>query len=147
MKNFIIKTVLIVVTFVSLNAGVFVTPAFASAGASQQTACNTLKSINPNEGCGSGKVSGATGLDNVIRAVVNLLSVVVGIVSVIMIIIGGIKFVTSGGDSNAVASAKSTVIYALVGLLIVALAQTIVHVVLNVSTGTVETPPPLPKHK
>ena len=140
MKKYLNRTIIIIITLIGLNATVFVAPAFAL-GASQQVACSTLNSINSSESCDS------TGLSSVIASIVNLLSVIVGIVSVIMLIVGGIKFVTSGGDSNAVASAKSTVIYALVGLLIVALAQTIVHVVLNVSTGTVETPLPPPKHK
>lgn len=139
MKKYINRTIILIMTIISLNATIFVAPAFA-AGASQQVACNTLSSINGSEGCGS------TGLNNVIRAIVNILSFVVGIVSVIMIIIGGIKFVTSGGDSNAVSSAKSTIIYALIGLVIVVLAQTIVHIVLNAAHGTVPIGVPV-KHK
>jgi hypothetical protein len=56
---------------------------------------------------------------------------IVGIMSVIMLIISGIRFVTAGGDSNHVASAKNTLIYALVGLVIVAFAQIIVKLVLT----------------
>jgi hypothetical protein len=134
MKKYIIKITYVLAILIGLNTTIFIAPAFAT-GASQKVACNTLNSINPSEGCGS------TGLDGVITAIVNLLSVIVGIVSVVMLVVGGLKFITSGGDANAVSSAKSTVIYALVGLLIVALAQTIVHVVLNASTGTVDTPP------
>lgn len=70
-------------------------------------------------------------LNNLIAAIVNIISVIVGIIAVVMIIIGGAKFITSGGDSGKVSSAKSTVIYALVGLVIVALAQFIVRFVLS----------------
>ncbi len=62
---------------------------------------------------------------------VNLFSIVVGAVAIIMIIVGGFRYITSGGDSNRVGGAKNTLIYAIVGLIIVALAQIIVHFVLN----------------
>lgn len=66
-----------------------------------------------------------------IKTAVNVLSFLAGAIAVIMIIISGIKFVTSGGDSAAVSSAKNTLIYAIIGLAVVALAQVIVHFVLN----------------
>jgi len=70
-------------------------------------------------------------ISKVISTIVSLLSVVVGVAAVIMIIVSGFKYITSGGDSNKVASAKTSLIYAIVGLVIVALAQFIVHFVLN----------------
>ncbi len=48
-----------------------------------------------------------------------------------MIIIGGFKYVTSTGDSASISSAKNTILYALVGLAVVSLAQVLVHFVLN----------------
>ena len=53
----------------------------------------------------------------------------VGAVSVIMIIIGGFKYVTSNGDASSTKSAKDTVMYALIGLLLVGFAQTLVRFV------------------
>lgn len=70
-------------------------------------------------------------VQNTIRTVINILSFVVGVVAVIMVIVGGFKYITSGGDSNSVNSAKNTILYALVGLIIVALSQVIVRFVLN----------------
>ncbi|MDB5168780.1 MAG: hypothetical protein JWO41_136 [Candidatus Saccharibacteria bacterium] len=75
-------------------------------------------------------------LKSVASTIVNLLSVVVGIVSVIMIIYGGFKYITSGGDSGNVSGAKNTLVYAIVGLIIVALAQFIVHYVLSTAAST-----------
>ncbi|HEY1064366.1 MAG TPA: pilin [Candidatus Saccharimonadales bacterium] len=63
--------------------------------------------------------------------IVNILSIVVGIVAVIMIIVSGLKYVTASGDTSKVASAKSTLVYAVVGIVIAALAQFIVHFVLE----------------
>ena len=55
----------------------------------------------------------------------------VGIVAVVMIIIGGLRYITSGGNDTNVASAKNTLLYAIIGLIIVSLAQLIVRFVLN----------------
>jgi uncharacterized membrane protein YuzA (DUF378 family) len=65
--------------------------------------------------------SGA-GVNSVIKAVVNILSTVVGIAAVIMVILAGFKYVTSAGDSGKVSSAKNTLVYALVGLAVAAVA-------------------------
>ncbi|MBA3758548.1 hypothetical protein H0X10_02860 [Candidatus Saccharibacteria bacterium] len=72
-----------------------------------------------------------TAVNKTIRLVVNTLSLIVGVVAVIMIIIGGLKYITSSGDSNNVSSAKNTILYAVIGLVIVALAQVIVRFVLD----------------
>ena len=79
--------------------------------------------------------SAARGLDQIITNVVNIFSVVVGVVAVIMIIYGGFRYITSGGDSGNVTNAKNTILYALVGLVIVALSQFIVKFVLSKATG------------
>lgn len=71
-----------------------------------------------------------TNLTDVIKLVVNVISIIVGVVAVIMIIWGGMKYITSGGESGKITSAKNTIIYALIGLVIVALAQFIVKFVL-----------------
>lgn len=70
-------------------------------------------------------------INDTIKLIVNFLSFIVGVVAVIMIIIAGLKYITSGGDSNNVASAKNTILYAVIGLVIVALAQVIVRFVLQ----------------
>ena len=58
-----------------------------------------------------------------------------GAVSVLMIIIGGFRYVISGGDSNGIQGAKNTIIYALVGLVIVLFSQIIVRFVLKATTA------------
>jgi len=75
------------------------------------------------------------GINGLLKRVVNVISAIVGVVAVIMIVFGGFKYITSGGDSNNVSGAKNTIIYAIIGLVIVALAQLIVHFVLNQTNG------------
>lgn len=73
-------------------------------------------------------------VNNIVNTIINVFSLIVGIVSVIMIIIGGFQYITSGGDSGKVGNAKNTILYAIVGLVIVALAQVIVRFVLDQTT-------------
>lgn len=75
--------------------------------------------------------TGNTDITNVIKLIVNIFSIVVGFLAVIMIIWGGLRYITSGGDSGKITTAKNTIIYALIGLVIVALAQFIVRFVLS----------------
>jgi hypothetical protein len=72
-----------------------------------------------------------TRVNEIIKLVINIFSLIVGVIAVIMIIIGGLKYITSGGDSGNVSGAKNTIIYAVVGLVVVALAQFIVRFVLE----------------
>ena len=74
---------------------------------------------------------GNSSLSTVIKNVINIFSIVVGAISVIMIIIGGFRYVVSNGDSNGVSGAKNTILYAIVGLIIVLFAQVIVRFVLT----------------
>lgn len=74
---------------------------------------------------------GSDRINTIVKTIVNIFSAIVGIVSVIMIIFGGFKYITSGGDSGNVSAAKNTIIYAVIGLVVVALAQFIVQFVLN----------------
>ncbi len=79
----------------------------------------------------------ATSVPKLAKEIVNILSIIVGIVSVVMIIYGGFRYITSAGDAGRVAAAKSTLIYAVVGLIIAALAQFLVHYVLNKAVNSV----------
>lgn len=87
---------------------------------------------NPN--CGGGNEA-TQKVNNLIHTVINLLSLVVGIVAVIMIIVGGLRYITSGGSDTGVTGAKNTILYAVIGLIIVALAQLLVRFVLNKVTS------------
>lgn len=70
-------------------------------------------------------------VNGLLITIINVFSLIVGIIAVIMIIIGGIRFILSGGDSANVTAARNTILYAIVGLIVVALSQVIVHFVLQ----------------
>lgn len=82
----------------------------------------------------SGAQNGTSRVNEIIAQVINIMSVIVGAIAVVMIIIGGFRYVTSGGDSAKITSAKNTILYALIGLIIVALSQIVVKFVLTKAT-------------
>ncbi|MEK7561345.1 MAG: pilin [Patescibacteria group bacterium] len=77
----------------------------------------------------------------ILANIINIFSLIVGVVAVIMIIFGGFKYITSAGNQESVKTAKQTLIYALIGLIIVALAQIIVKFVLNTATNYTSSSP------
>src|SRR5689334_12571760 len=81
--------------------------------------------------CATDTSGGTAKIQNIVTTVINIFSVIVGIVAVIMIIFGGFKYITSGGDSSNITGAKNTIVYAVIGLVVVALAQFFVQFVLN----------------
>lgn len=80
---------------------------------------------------------GSGGVTHLLQSIVNILSMIVGVIVVISIISGAFKYITSGGESSKVANAKSTITYALVGLVIIALAQFIIRFVVTTATQAV----------
>lgn len=71
------------------------------------------------------------GSGGVVQSAVNILLWVVGILAVVMIIWSGLRYIWSNGDSSKIASAKNTLIYSIVGLVVAILAYAIVNFVYN----------------
>ena len=90
---------------------------------------------NPGQ-CNVATTDATTKINNIIHTIVNLLSAIVGVVAVIMIIVGGFRYITSGGNDTSVTSAKNTILYAIIGLVVVALAQLIVRFTLSKLTNS-----------
>ncbi len=71
------------------------------------------------------------GPSSILYKIIQTLTIITGAASVIMIIVGGFRYVVSGGDSNATKGAKDTILYAVIGLVVVIFAQTIITFVLS----------------
>jgi len=69
----------------------------------------------------------------------NIALFLLGAVSVLMLIYGGIRYTISGGDTAAVTSAKNTILYAIVGIVVALLAYAIVAFVIG-SLGAAPAP-------
>ncbi|MGH7239925.1 MAG: pilin [Candidatus Saccharimonadales bacterium] len=68
---------------------------------------------------------------DIIHTVTEIIAAVAGIVAVIMIIISGLRFISSGGESQQVAGARNNLLYAIIGLVVIALASTIITFVIS----------------
>lgn len=76
--------------------------------------------------------SGASlfGSGSIFSHLVSAIIFIVGAVSVVMVVIGGLRYTLSGGDSAGIKSAKETILYALIGLVVAILSYAIVRFVL-----------------
>lgn len=80
---------------------------------------------------GTSTTAPTKGLDDNVTAIINAVIGVLGIVAVVMIIIGGVNYMTSAGDAGKVKTAKNTILYGVIGLVIVVLAFAIVNFVIK----------------
>ena len=65
------------------------------------------------------------------QRITNILLFLVGAISVIMLIIGGIRYVISAGDQNAVTGAKNTIMYAIIGVIVALVAYGAIDFILG----------------
>ena len=72
------------------------------------------------------KDKGEDQVNGIIKTIVGVLLMAVGAISIIMIVIGGILFALSSGDAQKAAKARSTILYAVVGLIVSVFASAIV---------------------
>jgi hypothetical protein len=70
---------------------------------------------------------------NTIHAAITIIAAVAGLMAVLMIIIAGFTYVTSGGNAEQAKNARNRIIYAAVGLAIIAASWSII----NFITGAV----------
>lgn len=121
-----IKTIIIAAVMVLVP---ILVPSVAFAQTAKESICQGAGLA----GGGSTNCDPGTGpkVEDAISAAINLISIIVGVIAVIMVIIGGLKYIMSSGDSNNINSAKNTILYAIIGLVIVAFAQVIVKFVLK----------------
>lgn len=72
-----------------------------------------------------------TGNDGILIHITNIVAFVAGAAAVIIIVVSGIRYITAGGDSNAVGAAKNTLIGAIIGLVVIVLAKVLITFVVN----------------
>lgn len=98
------------------------------------TACNASNEAkNQSSACLDSRNGGnpVYGSDGIINKVANGVALVAGAIAVIYIILGGLRMITSTGESQAFKDGRSTLIYAAVGLVVVSFARAIVGFVLG----------------
>lgn len=73
-----------------------------------------------------------------IQAVINILNgllVIAALAALVFLIIGGFRYIFSQGDEDQTETAKNTILYAIIGLIVIALAAAVVNFVTNAVGG------------
>jgi heme/copper-type cytochrome/quinol oxidase subunit 2 len=99
--------------------------------------------VNVWQGCETGAAANSPvcnapeeeSAENIVKSVINTMLLVLGMIAVIMITIGGIRYTTSNGDSGQIKSAKDTILYSVIGLVVAIMAFAIVNFVVDAFTS------------
>lgn len=78
---------------------------------------DTIKNINANE---------------LVTSLIQWVVGISGVVAAIFLVLGGVSYMTSSGDTTKLQKAKNTILYAIIGLIVVALAEIITAFVSNI---------------
>ena len=124
-KSIVVSLVLLVS---SINL-TFLATGIAGAVTARGAACESAGGSWDGRTCTDG--TGGTSVNDALAFALNLLSAIAGIIATIAIIVSGIKFMTSGGDPQSTVGARRTLIFAIVGLMIIVLSQLMVRFVLS----------------
>ena len=98
-------------------------------------AADIIPSSNPFTPIGEA-TRNETSLREIVLTMINFFLTFLGIVAVIMIIYAGVIYTTSGGEDEKMQTAKKTIMYAAIGLVIVLLSYAIVNMIVGAGTGT-----------
>lgn len=126
-KNLLKYTLSVTICIIGISA-ISTTPTFAD------DPCNTSlpDTVREANGCNN---NSKNQLPDIITGIINAVIAVSGLVAVIYIIVGGVNYMTSNGDSTKIQKAKTTILYALIGLVICALSFAIVNWVILRAIG------------
>lgn len=102
-------------------------------GNKDPTICNQTD-VNGNKSpvcAANGSTNPLTGNDGLLTRVANIFALITGVAAVVVIIIGGFEYVRSSGDSAKINKAKDTILFAVIGLIVVLIARSIVALVVS----------------
>lgn len=86
---------------------------------------------NPSIKCTVEKCIEASSL----AGILNTVYLVAGMIAVLIIVIAGFFYITANGDSNQITKAKNTILYAVIGLVVVMFAFVITQFVISKVAG------------
>lgn len=109
---------------------------YFTVGVSANQASADVEAQCAGQASGSAFCAGYTGTTEnpvvkIIKAATDLLALIAGFLAVVYVLYGGFSYITAAGDSGKISSAKNNIIYALVGLVVVIVARTLIQYVLG----------------
>lgn len=132
------KKFFVTISLVVMAAGVVMLPVPVSAVSAIDEAQKGVDQIGGKE------AGNNTSLMTRFRTFVNVALFLIGALSVVMIVVGGFRYVASAGNTAGVASAKNTVVYAVVGVVVALLAYAIINFVTDALVGSGRLAPTVP---
>ncbi len=123
-----LKIVMVVLTLALIGVGFLpISDTYADGAANSAELVNALSEL-------PGYCSGAscsTRTSDIQTNVINTLLLVAGTIAVAMVIFGGVQMTTSAGNPATVTKAKRTILFSIIGLVVVILAYAIVNFVVD----------------
>jgi Mn2+/Fe2+ NRAMP family transporter len=71
-------------------------------------------------------------LIDLVQRILNIVLIFVGLVAVAFLLVGAIQYITSQGDSEKAKTARSTIVYSLIGVAVAVLAFAVVNFVASI---------------
>jgi uncharacterized membrane protein YeaQ/YmgE (transglycosylase-associated protein family) len=114
-KKLAVKTAI-----VSAATGVtaLVTNAYVALAVAAAPTCDPSLGITGGAECAKGG-GAASSLPTLIGVISNVIFGLVGSIAVLYLILGGISYITSQGDQKKIEGAKNTILYAIIGIVVV----------------------------
>lgn len=75
---------------------------------------------------------GGNDLVGAIIFIINWLLVLAALTALVFLIIGGVMYIISRGDEEKAADAKNTILYAIIGLIVIGLAAVVVNFIVSI---------------
>ena len=123
-----------IISFVTYMFGLFYASqlAFALQDSTQlEQVCRTNPTSPICQEVLKNKSDEVSGVDESLRTITNYIAYLGGIIAVIIMVISGISLITSGGDSNKIANARNSIIYAAAGIVSIVIARALVLFVIG----------------
>ncbi|HEY1835814.1 MAG TPA: hypothetical protein VGG13_03255 [Candidatus Saccharimonadales bacterium] len=125
------QRILLAALSIAIIAGMFFVSGAAVLAATNPYTTACKEGGKSSAACHTNGADQLTGSKGVIRKITGLVAIIAGFAAVIMMIVGGISYITSNGDGAKTASAKNTIIYAAIGLVVIGLAQAIISFIVS----------------
>lgn len=125
MRRLLLSLLLIITATFSISVPVFAYDPFeepCSAGSSSDFCKNATQQASEDR---------IVGPNGILTQITQFIVFLAGGFAVIMVTLGGAKYTFSAGDPNAIKSAKDTILYALIGLVVAVFSQAVVVFVLS----------------
>ena len=121
------------IALVAVTLGVLLVPADARAFNPFSAICSSDKAASGSTVCQQQNSNGdpLTGSNGIFRKLANVIALTAGIIAIFILIIAGLTYITAGGEAGKIKQAQDMARYAIIGLVVIAVADSIVSYVLS----------------